>query len=148
MKKQDWCVKQDRINMSLKALLKKKCLINLSQPTFHLISSSFTCPCSPATSFFFFYLWEHLIFSSVLCIWELYSSYCGSTSHAPVVAVCVFEHERMAFQCRHSFHLCAFPWVYTFDVELWYLSILLLLSPMKHILVCFHLCTFVCFLLR
>lgn len=60
---------------------------------------------------FLFYQWDHLIFSSVRCIWN-----CTLATEAALqihLSPHVFEHECMAFHCSHSFHLNALPWVYT-----------------------------------
>lgn len=105
--------------------------INLSQTTHHVIFCPFTCPLLPPWSFFPV---SGVTSSFHLCSVskKMHSCYCSSTSDTPVVAVFVRARMKWLFCCSHSFHLMHFHG-YTFDVELWQLSILWLLSPMDDI---------------
>ena len=90
----EWCETQDWINkenesMSRSAFKVRVSLFDLSRSTVHMISYFPTCPLPPPL-FFCFYLWDGLIFSSVLYITELHSAACGA---APQIhLLCVFEH--------------------------------------------------------
>ena len=149
----EWCETQDWINkenesMSRSAFKVRVSLFDLSRSTVHMISYFPTCPLPPPL-FFCFYLWDGLIFSSVLYITELHSAACGA---APQIhLLCVFEHwctvwvffSTAPFATSVNFHEC------TFDVEPWTLSIFLILSPKAqiHRSVCFRPCRTICLLL-